>query len=59
MRAFGTGMERFRAAPKYDFTGLPNGGRVLYELYDWGLKPSEWEPLVKGALRELGLPPWA
>ncbi len=59
LRAFGTGMERFRAAPKYDFTGLPNGGRVLYELYDWGLKPSEWEPLAKGALRELGLPPWA
>ena len=29
--------ERFRPAPAYDFTALPNGGRLLYERYGWGI----------------------
>ena len=29
--------ERFRLAPSYDFSELPNEGRLWYERFDWGL----------------------
>lgn len=30
--------ETFRLSPPYDFSKLPNGGRILYEaLFDWGI----------------------
>ena len=47
--------EHFRVAPRYDFTGLPNRGRLLYEQQDWGLTGAEWIVLAGAALADLGL----
>lgn len=48
-------VERFRAAPRYDFARLPNGGRLYYEEHDWGLAGRQWLELAAMAQRELGL----
>jgi LmbE family N-acetylglucosaminyl deacetylase len=52
--------ENFRLPPDYDFTVLPNEGRLLYERYDWGMTGEHWVALVRAALDELGLEdtPW-
>lgn len=50
--------ERFRPAPRYDFSQLPNGGELLYERYDWGLDGETWLRLAEEARRELELPRW-
>jgi LmbE family N-acetylglucosaminyl deacetylase len=47
--------ERFRPAPYYDFTALPNGGRLLYERYDWGMTGQRWVRLARAAMRQLEL----
>lgn len=47
--------EHFRVAPRYDFTVLPNRGRLLYEQQDWGLTGAEWIVLARAALADLGL----
>jgi LmbE family N-acetylglucosaminyl deacetylase len=49
------GVERFRPAPPYDFTALPNQGRLLYDLYGWGMTGARWQSLATAALQELGL----
>jgi N-acetylglucosamine malate deacetylase 2 len=49
--------ERLRPAPRYDFTQLPNGGRLYYERFDWGATATRWCAEVDAALRELDLPP--
>lgn len=49
-----TSLERFRPVPTYDFTVLPNDGRLLYEGKDWGMNGKRWQELVKAALDELG-----
>ncbi len=53
LRAFSPIFERFRSAKHYDFKHLPNGGRTLYENYDWGLRPQEWSTLVRTAYDEI------
>ena len=45
--------ERFRPAPDYDFSVLPNAGRLLYEHYDWGMTGSRWLALVAAARQRL------
>jgi hypothetical protein len=55
LAAFTLDFERFRLAPDYDFTALPNGGDLLYERYDWGLMGARWQTLARAALDELGL----
>lgn len=50
---FSVDVERFRCAPAYDFCALPNGGDILYDNYDWGLRSSEWIGLARAALAEL------
>jgi LmbE family N-acetylglucosaminyl deacetylase len=55
LAAFASRFERFRAAPAYDFTALPNGGRLFYEQFDWGMTGARWRELAAAALRELGL----
>lgn len=45
--------ERYRPAPRYDFSALPNGGRLLYEQQNWGLTGAEWQALACAALEEL------
>lgn len=39
---FGTAVERFRPVAPRRFGALPNGGRLLYERYGWGLTGPEW-----------------
>lgn len=53
LEMFGTRVECYRPAPVYDFTKPPNGGRALYDRYDWGLRSSDWPRLVAEAQRQL------
>jgi N-acetylglucosamine malate deacetylase 2 len=55
LAGFPPSAERFRPAPDYEFRQLPNGGRLLYESYDWGMSGSRWQRLAAEALAELGL----
>jgi N-acetylglucosamine malate deacetylase 2 len=48
-------VERFRPAPAYDFTVLPNEGRLLYDLHGWGMTGTRWQALAASALQDLGL----
>lgn len=57
LAAFDTATEHFRPAPDYDFTVLPNDGKLLYERYDWGMDRARWLTLAQVALAELGLEP--
>jgi len=52
---FHASVERFRLAPDYDFTKLPNGGDLYYERFLWGLNGASWLKLAPAALAELGL----
>ena len=52
---FGVDAERFRVAPDYDFTRLPNQGQVLYERYPSGMTAAHWLALTRAALDELRL----
>jgi len=58
LTSFACDLERFRPAPSYDFSRLPNGGELLYERYDWGLDREIWLRLAEEARRELDLPQW-
>ncbi|MEA2553931.1 MAG: hypothetical protein QOJ65_2107 [Fimbriimonadaceae bacterium] len=55
LKYFLTGVERFRAAPRYDFTKPPHEGRLFYENYSWGMSGQCFRSLAHEALRELGL----
>lgn len=48
-------VERFRPAPAYDFTILPNEGRLLYDLHGWGMTGTRWQSLATAALQQHGL----
>ena len=48
-------IERFRVAPRYDFTAPPNGGSLYYETADWGMTGARWRSLAATASRALGL----
>ena len=58
---FGIDAERFRPAPRYDFSALPNRVELYYARFDWGMTGERWQALAAEALRELGLEtrPWA
>jgi LmbE family N-acetylglucosaminyl deacetylase len=51
---FGAELERYRRAVPYDFEALPNAGRLLYAMHDWGTSPTDWPQLVCSAWQELG-----
>lgn len=55
LSAFGVDVERFRAAPAYDFTTPPHGGALYYESFDWGCTGEEWRTSASKALATLGL----
>jgi N-acetylglucosamine malate deacetylase 2 len=55
LKLFADDVERFRAAPRYAFARLPNGGKLLYERYDWGMSGSHWLDLLQAAAAELGV----
>lgn len=52
---FSAAQERFRKAPDYDFSELPNDGQLLYEQQYWGMTGSRWLELARPALAGLGL----
>ena len=37
LRKFPIGVERFRPAPRYDFTLPPHSGQLFYEQFEWGM----------------------
>lgn len=55
LRGFSTDIERFRLAPDYNFSRLPNGGRVLYDTFHWSVTSTQWLIHAAAASRELGL----
>jgi LmbE family N-acetylglucosaminyl deacetylase len=56
LAGFAPAVERFRRAPAYDFTALPNCGDLLYERYAWGMTGAGFRDLVRAAQAALGLP---
>jgi LmbE family N-acetylglucosaminyl deacetylase len=57
LSAFSADAERFRPAPRYDFSALPNGGQLYYAGFDWGMTGERWLGLASRALEALGLEP--
>lgn len=52
---FPIAIERFRAAPDYDFSRPPHAGKLYYEYFSWGMDGVRWRELANNALRELGI----
>lgn len=50
---FGNDRERFRTAPRYDFSQAPHPGRLFYEHFNWGVEGNEWRRAGLRALHEL------
>ena len=50
---FPIGVERYRAAPPYDFIHPPHVGRLHYEYFNWGIKGARWRTLAHEALSRL------
>jgi LmbE family N-acetylglucosaminyl deacetylase len=52
--------ERYRAAPRYDFTRPPHEGMLQYESNVWRMTGARWRELARQALERLKLPevPW-
>lgn len=46
LKHFGTEVERFRAAPVYDFSQPPHGGRLYYEHFNWGITGERFRELA-------------
>ncbi len=53
LRAFPVGVERFRPAPRYDFSRPPHPGPLLYEHFDWGMQGDRWRALAREAASAL------
>lgn len=53
LRAFSVDVERFRLAPRYDFTQPPHAGPLFYEQFEWGMTGARWRELARDALRTL------
>lgn len=49
-------VERFRPAPKYDFSKPPHPGTLFYEQHPWGMTGPRFRAHVATALQELNLP---
>jgi LmbE family N-acetylglucosaminyl deacetylase len=52
---FPISIERFRAAPEYDFTLPPHAGKLYYEYFDWGMTGERWRWLARIALDTLDI----
>ena len=55
LQGFSLDSERLRLAPAYDFTALPNDGRLHYDAMPWGMTGKRWLELTTAALNELGI----
>lgn len=54
---FPPGEERWRPAPRYDFSRPPPPGAPLYDRYGWALTGSAWRARAAAAFREGPRPP--
>jgi LmbE family N-acetylglucosaminyl deacetylase len=52
---FSVVVERFRLAPRYDFTQPPHPGLLFYECFPWGMTGERFRRLAREALETLGL----
>jgi LmbE family N-acetylglucosaminyl deacetylase len=50
---FPIGIERFRPAPRYDFTRPPHEGQLFYEGFPWGMSGDRFRSLAREALGRL------
>jgi len=55
LRKFDLGVERYRVAPRYDFTQPPHQGTLLYERVPWGMEGSRFVQLARGAMATMEL----
>lgn len=55
LTGFGTEVERFRAAPLYDFERPPHPGQLHYERLGWSTTGELWRHQARQAVEELGL----
>lgn len=46
LAAFPVGVERLRAAPRYDFTQPPHAGRLFYENFPWGMSGDDFRRIA-------------
>jgi LmbE family N-acetylglucosaminyl deacetylase len=53
LAGFSVERERFRLAPKYDFTKAPHEGRLWYECMEWPMTGAQWRSLAATAIREM------
>jgi N-acetylglucosamine malate deacetylase 2 len=60
LEAFPLGHERYRAAPRYDFTRPPHEGPLQYEAHGGPMRGERWRERARRALAQLKLPetPW-
>jgi LmbE family N-acetylglucosaminyl deacetylase len=57
LRWFPLRLEKFRAAPQYNFSAPPHPGRLYYEKFPWGVDGLQWRELADEALRQrMGVP---
>lgn len=50
LQLFPTGVEKFRRAPRYDFTRPPHAGDLLYERAGWGISGDDWRARAREAI---------
>ena len=55
LASFSPDAERFRFAPRYDFTVRPHHGPLLYERHGWNLTWPQWQARVAAASAALDL----
>lgn len=53
LAAFDVAVERFRRAPRYDFTAPPHDGTLQFEALGWPMTGTRWRRLASGALERL------
>lgn len=50
LRLFAVDQEKFRIAPRYDFTQAPHEGALQYEKFGWGITGEQWRQRAAAAL---------
>lgn len=55
LQYFRCDVERFRPAPRYDFTIPPHAGTLFYDMFPWGMTGERFRQLAREAMSTLGL----
>jgi len=53
LQLFPPGVEKFRRAPRYDFSRPPHAGDLLYERFGWWISGAEWRAQARAATNAL------